>query len=294
MNSPVHDKPLTLAVTPRALFDLRPLATAPQLARPLQAGAIFPLVRKLLALNSQQQQLVDVVLLSNEAAQHNLAILQAVRHHGLPIERAAMSREASSHHYAAALGADLFLSTDSSEVRLALAHGVAAATVTEQGARTSDDDIIRIAFDGDAVLFSDEAERVYASAGLAAFNHSEQQAVHQPLPRGPLQPLLLQLQRLQALYHGAPSPIRTALVTARGIAAHERALRTLQSWHVDVDDAMFLAGTDKGPALRQFGADIFFDDQVRNCERAALHVACAHVPYGTKNHPASTASQPRA
>jgi len=293
---------LVLAVTPCALFDLRdvfgPVGTPAQgwdqhaqEESPQRPGSVFGLVRKLLALNTETQQRVEVVLVSTGSADAGLRVLHSLEHYGLPITRAAFTRGAPSHRYAAAFGAQLFLSTDASEVRLALDHGMAAATVMEGTASEPNDDTVRIAFDGDAVLFSDEAERVYARCGLDAFIRSEQRARHLALAPGPLQPFLVQLHRLRALYQPGACPVRTALVTARSVAAHARALRTLRAWRVEVDEAMFLAGMDKGPALRSFGADIFFDDQKPNCDRAAAYVACAHVPYGVKNRPGRAALQ---
>lgn len=287
---------LVIAVTPRALFDLRDApgpdgrpASAHTLhaddRTPLRPGSVFVLVRKLLALNTGVQQRVEIVLVSDDSADAGLRVLHSLDHHGLPVARAAFASGAPCHRYAAALGARLFLSTDGDDVRLALGHGMAAATVIEGTAGEPHDGIVRIAFDGDAVLFSDEAEQVYAHSGLEAFIRSERQARRAPLAPGPLQPFLAQLHRLQATYERDACPIRTALVTARSVCAHERALRTLQAWRIEVDEAMFLAGMDKGPLLRSFGADLFFDDQKHNCDRAAAYVPCAHVPYGIKNRP---------
>jgi 5'-nucleotidase len=250
---------------------------------------VFTLVRKLLALNTGAEQRVEVVLVSADSADAGLRVLHSLDHYGLPVARAAFTHGAPCHRYAAALGAGLFLSTDADETGLALGHGMAAATVIEGAAGDPGDGIVRIAFDGDAVLFSDEAEQVYARSGLEAFIHSERRACYLPLPPGPLQPFLVQLHRLQALYGHDACPVRTALVTARSVAAHERALRTLRAWGVGVDEAVFLAGMDKGPSLRSFGADIFFDDQRHNCDHAATYVPCAHVPYGVKNRPAPAA-----
>lgn len=291
------NEPFVLVVTPRALFDLRDgegvvaldgQAVHAAFRHPRDAvlhppGSVFSLVRKLLALNTTARQRVEVILVSTESAASGLRVLHLLDHYRLPITRAAFTRGAPCHRYAAAFGAHLFLSTDAGEVRLALDQGLAAATVVEGVPGESGDDIVRFAFDGDAVLFSDKAEEVYAHAGLEAFIRSEQAACHLPLEPGPLQPLLIHLCRLQASFARDGCPIRTALVTARSVSAHERALRTLQAWRIEVDEAMFLAGMDKGALLRCFGADIFFDDQKRNCDQAAAYVPCSHVPYGIKN-----------
>jgi 5'-nucleotidase len=297
--------PLVLAVTPHALFDLReddqaiepdgqsPYATSKRAhdAVPLRPGSAFTLVRKLLALNSRGRQRVEVILVSANSADASLRVLRSLGHYGLPIARAAFTRAAPCHHYAAAFGAHLFLSTNANDVRLALDQGMAAATVMESAADDADDGIVRIAFDGDAVLFSDEAEQVYMRSGLEEFIRNEQETCHLPLAPGPLQPFLVRLHRLQALYERDACPVRTALVTARSVSAHERALRTLQAWHIEVDEVIFLAGMNQGPMLRNFGADIFFDDQKRNCDEAVAYVPCAHVPYGVKNRPVRPALQ---
>jgi len=292
MTVPASCSPLVIAVTPRALFNLREDGHPVELdgqaavaAGPLPPGSAFSFVRKLLALNTGGRRQVEVVLVSADSADTGLRVLRSVGHYQLPIARAAFTSAAPCHRCAAGFGADLFLSTDPNHVHLALDHGMAAATVIEGAAADAGDDIVRIAFDGDAVLFSDEAEQVYAHAGLDAFTRSEQEARDVPLAPGPLRPFLLHLHRLQALYEREACPIRTSLVTARSVSAHERALRTLGAWHIEVDEAMFLAGMDKGPMLRSFGADLFFDDQKRNCDQAAAYVPCAHVPYGIKNRP---------
>lgn len=142
---------------------------------------------------------------------------------------------------------------------------------------------LRIAFDGDAVLFSDEAEKIYQAEGLAAFNRHEAEAAGVPLSGGPFRPFLAALHAIQSLFPADNSPIRTALITARGSPAHERVVRTLRAWNIRIDEAFFLGGLDKGEFLRCFRADIFFDDQPKHCESARQHVATGHVPHGTRN-----------
>ncbi|MDP2805445.1 MAG: 5'-nucleotidase, partial [Gallionellaceae bacterium] len=141
----------------------------------------------------------------------------------------------------------------------------------------------RIAFDGDAVLFSDESERIYKRDGLDAFENNETLAAKQPLPGGPFKNFLAMLHRIQLDYPADTSPIRTALITARGAPAHERVIRTLRAWNIRIDEALFLGGMDKGAFLKAFGADIFFDDQQKHCESARQHVATGHVPHGVAN-----------
>jgi 5'-nucleotidase len=251
---------------------------------PLTPGVAFDLTRKLLALNQPgQSPRVEVILLSRNSADTGLRVFNSIRHHGLAIERAVFTRGESPFRYVPAFGVHLFLSADPADVRQALEAGYAAATILPSHVGNNAGDQLRIAFDGDAVIFSDEAERVYKAGGLAAFSENEVQAAHEPLSGGPFKSFLEMLHRLQAEHPADPSPIRTALVTARGAPAHERVIRTLRHWGIRIDEALFLAGKDKGPFLEAFGADIFFDDQSKHCESARQHVATCHVPHGIAN-----------
>lgn len=169
-------------------------------------------------------------------------------------------------------------------MRSALAAGVPAARVWPQSAPASAEfpDEVRIAFDGDAVLFSDQAERVFREGGLPAFQAHERDRAAEPLPDGPFKPFLAALHRLQQM-PGLQGRIRTALVTARSAPAHERAIRTLMDWQVEVDEAIFLGGLAKGSFLKEFKPDLFFDDQTGHIESAARHVPAGHVTAGVAN-----------
>jgi 5'-nucleotidase len=252
----------------------------------LAPGVAFPLVKKLLALNERDpaRPVVEVILLSRNSADTGLRIFNSIQHHGLGIVRAAFTGGQSTYTYAATFGAHLFLSANPEDVRRALAAGIAAATILPGFAGLNPDDReLRIAFDGDAVLFSDEAERVYRRDGLAAFAASEAESADTPLSGGPFKNFLQALHHIQSRYPPDESPIRTALVTARAAPAHKRAILTLRHWGIRIDEALFLGGLDKGSFLRDFGADIFFDDQRHHCESAARHVAAGHVPHGVAN-----------
>lgn len=253
---------------------------------PLAPGVAFNLTRKLLALNSgTSNPRVEVILLSRNSADTGLRVFNSIRHHGLDITRAVFTRGESPFRYVPAFGIHLFLSAAPEDVRMALEAGYAAATIlpSNVGQNSSETDQLRIAFDGDAVLFSDEAERVFKSGGLDAFTINETQAAKQPLPGGPFKNFLAMLHKIQSEYPAEDSPIRTALVTARGAPAHERVIRTLRHWGIRIDEALFLAGRDKGAFLQAFGADIFFDDQRKHCDSARLHVPTGHVPHGVAN-----------
>ena len=250
----------------------------------LEPGVAFALVKKLLALNAPDQPPhVEVVLTSRNSADTGLRVFNSIEAHGLAISRAAFTRGRAPWRYLQDFGAQLFLSANPEDVREALSAGIAAATILPEVAQSSSHEELRIAFDGDAVIFSDEAERIYQEQGLEEFNRVETNRKDQPLPGGPFKPFLAALHSLQSQYSADNSPIRTALVTARGAPAHERVIRTLRSWGVRIDEALFLAGKDKGAFLHSFGADIFFDDQQRHCDSAREYVATGHVPFGVKN-----------
>jgi 5'-nucleotidase len=251
----------------------------------LKPGVAFPLARKLLALNEDDvgHPGVEVILLSRNSADTGLRIFNTIEHFGLKIERAAFTGGESPYKYMEAYGADLLLSTNAGDVRKALERGYAAATILPGGASSRDSGQLRIAFDGDAVIFGDEAERVYQERGLEAFSDSERASAGQPLSGGPFKPVLEALHKIQSAYPIENNPIRTALVTARSAPAHKRVVLTLREWGIRIDEALFLGGRSKGEFLKTFGADIFFDDQQVHIDSARAHVASAHVPSGVTN-----------
>ena len=250
----------------------------------LAPGVAFPMVQKLLAINEAlPEPLVEVILLSRNSADTGLRIFNSIAHHRLSISRAAFTSGQSPFVYIAPFGAHLFLSANADDVVMALDAGYAAATIYSSSSSVGGTGQLRIAFDGDAVLFSDESEQIYKSQGLDAFTENEKAAARTPLSGGPFKDFLAALQHIQSHFDPEASPIRTALVTARGAPAHERVVRTLRAWNIRIDEALFLGGMDKGQFLRAFGADIFFDDQKGHCESASRHVATGHVPHGVAN-----------
>ncbi|HLF30692.1 MAG TPA: 5'-nucleotidase [Xanthomonadales bacterium] len=251
----------------------------------LRPGVAFPLVKKLLALNHDgvDHPGVEVILLSRNSADTGLRIFNTIEHYGLKIERAAFTNGVSPYRYMSAYGANLLLSTNASDVRSALAAGHAAATILPGSSSGRESGQLRIAFDGDAVIFSDEAERIYQRHGLDAFAESESAAANQPLTGGPFRPVLEALHQIQSAYPIENNPIRTALVTARSAPAHKRVVLTLREWGIRIDEALFLGGRSKGEFLKIFGADIFFDDQQVHIESARDYVPAAHVPSGIAN-----------
>ena len=300
MPKPTLADKLVVAISSRALFDLteshRVYTEAGVDAyqryqieheeQMLAPGPAFVLVNKLLRLNRADKQYVEVILLSRNSADTGLRVFNAIKHYGLDITRAAFTKGEPTSRYVPAFGAHLFLSADTEDVKRVLNDGYAAATIVPSTVGKNESDELRIAFDGDAVLFSDEAERVYQESGLAAFSKSETDAALRPLSGGPFKEFLAGLHRIQSDFSDDASPIRTALVTARSAPAHERVIRTLREWDVRLDEALFLGGRDKGPFLETFGADIFFDDSLRNIDSARRHVAAGHVPHGVSNEEA--------
>ncbi len=251
----------------------------------LAPGVAFPLVQKLLRLNrlGRPRDRSEVILISRNSADTGLRVFNSIQHYELDISRAAFTGGISPYRYVRPFSAHLFLSADPLDVRSALDAGFAAATILPSKVGMNESEELRIAFDGDAVLFSDHAERVYKSAGLEAFTASEAAAAKEPLPGGPFKEVLAALHSIQSEFSSQDSPIRTALFTARSAPAHERVIRTLRAWEIRIDEAVFLGGMDKGEFLRTFGADIFFDDQQGHCDSTRQHVPTGHVPHGVAN-----------
>jgi len=252
---------------------------------PLEPGVGFELVKKLLALKDPVTgvPLVEVILLSRNSADTGLRVFNSIEHYGLDIQRAAFTGGLPPHRYMSSFGAHLYLSASSENVKKTLAAGYAAAQILSSATNTYPGSQLRIAFDGDAVIFGDEAEKIYQESGLEAFAEAEHAAADEPLSGGPFKPLLEALQRVQSAWPPDKSPIRTALVTARGAPAHKRVILTLRHWGIRIDEALFLGGKSKAEFLRAFGADIFFDDQIEHCNEAKKLVTTGHVPHGITN-----------
>ena len=286
------DGQLVVAISSRALFDLEEenrvfeqtddraymKMQLERLELTAKPGVAFSLVKKLLAFNDADTQRVEVVILSRNDPVSGLRVFRSVQSHALSVARGVFTRGREPWRYLEPLQSNLFLSANPADVRAALLKGFPAATVATHSVQARDTfpNEVRIAFDGDAVLFSDEAEHVYQRDGLPAFQQHESDKAVLPLPDGPFKPLLIALHRLQQA--GTPNMrLRTALVTARSAPAHERAIRTLMNWNIEVDEAMFLGGLPKGEFLREFEPDFFFDYQTGHVDSAARHVPAGHV-----------------
>ncbi len=291
---------LVVAISSRALFDFEEenqvfettddraymQLQLGRLDEPAKPGVAYRLVRKLLGFNADGTRRVEVVILSRNDPVSGLRVFRSVKGAELGIERGVFTRGRSPYAYLSPLKANLFLSANADDVRSALNAGFPAALVyTHTAQEDSHPDEVRIAFDGDAVLFADEAERVFQAQGLTAFQTHESDHATRPLPPGPFKPLLEALHRLQQADDAGnvAMRVRTALVTARSAPAHERAIRTLMNWKIQIDEAMFLGGLEKGPFLREFEPDFYFDDQTRHVENAAQHVPAGQVLHGVVN-----------
>ena len=290
--------PLVIGISSRALFDLSDSHRVfvdeglesyqryqvEREEKPLEPGDAFALVQKLLQLNTVlEESPVKVILLSRNSADTGLRIFNSIRHYQLDITRAAFTGGGNPYKYVSAFDSHLFLSADGADVRSALDLGVAAATILPSKKNTSQSDLLKIAFDGDAVLFADDSERIYKREGLEAFTENELNSANEPMSGGPFKPVLSALQQIQMAFAPGESPIRTCLVTARAAPAHERVVKTLRAWNIRIDESLFLGGLNKSEFLRAFDADVFFDDQEAHCESARDHVATGHVPSGIAN-----------
>lgn len=298
-------KYLVIGISSRALFDLShedeifrtqglDAYEAYQLANEhvmLKPGAGFPLVKAILNLNNliADQRKTEVVIMSRNSADTSLRIFNSIDHYGLDITRAALSGGAQLAPYLHAFSVDLFLSLYEDDVQAAVNAGVAAALLYAKPENPNQEEIdqIRIAFDGDAVLFSDEAEKIYQTEGLEAFIQHEKENARKPLPAGPFAKLLQTISYIQAEHGEGPAPIRTALVTARNSPAHERVIRTLREWGVELDETFFLGGMPKAEVLKAFRPHIFFDDQTVHCDHSSRVVPTGRVPYRSETEESS-------
>lgn len=305
---PAADR-LVIGVASSALFDLRKpdavfLQEGPEAYHryqddhvddPLPPGVAMPFISRLLRLNSLapdrvDDPLVDVIVMSRNSAVTGLRVMRSVEHYGLPVIRAVFTSGVSPFAYCPAFGVSLFLSWDEASVRAAIAAGVPAGQVLAS-AHVDDpaDDTVRIAFDFDGVLADDEAEAAFAEGGIVGFQHHEAERLGVPHNPGPLQGFLTGLAGLQRREREAgQSRLRVAVITARSIPAHERAINTLRFWGVEVDDMFFLAGADKGRVVEVLRPHIYFDDQTTHLTSTRKFAPSVHVPFGMRNTTAVT------
>lgn len=297
-------KSLVIGISSRALFDMEAAnqifeesgVTAyaeHQLAHEqdvLQPGAGFALVDAILRLNDKVDghRPAEVVVMSRNSPATSYRLFNSIEHHKLDIQRAVLTGGSALDKYLKAFSVDLYLSGHETDVRNAIKAGIPAAVIYPTSSEVADPHKgIRIAFDGDAVLFSDEAEKIYKAGGMEAFTDHEREEAQNPLPEGPFARLLRTLSILQKDNAFDEPPIRTALVTARSMPTHTRVLNTFRAWDLHVDEAFFMGGVDKTEVLRAFNPHIFFDDQDVHCDRASSVVSTARVPSDSRSNKTS-------
>ncbi len=244
----------------------------------LHPGSAFPLIQGLLGLNDKlDDHKVEVILMSRNHPDVSLRVFNSIGQHGLEMTRAALVGGASLSPYFGAFKIGLFLSQNKEDVQSAANQGVAAGLIYSPPPEVRiPASQIRIAFDGDCVIFSDEAQKIYDEQGLDAFYRYEKENARKELSAGPFAKLLRILSEIQGS-DPKTSPVRIALVTDRNMPAHERVIRTLRAWNVRMDEAFFLGGIAKTDIIKAFGAQMFFDDKEEHCKSAAEKVPTGHV-----------------
>jgi 5'-nucleotidase len=299
--------PLKVAVSARSLFDLEESHSLFELEKdldaylahvksrqedPLEPAAAFPLMKALLNLNRLVQQdtpLVDATIVSSIHPQAGLRIINSLAFHDLPIKRTTFTGGAPTVPYLKAYGVDLFLSKSVEDAQQAVNAGIAAAVMygsPRDGGSLSDDFQIKIAIDGDAVIFTDASERIYKAGGangLRDFLEHEHLKAREPLEEGPFAKVLRVIAALQAVRINGRKPFRIILVTARGGNSRERVLRTFEAWGMEIDEVHFLNGFKKAPILQVIRPHIFFDDQEVHVGPASQIVPSALVPWIDKS-----------
>ena len=289
------EEKLVIAISSRALFDLEKenrlfdkkglkyyydhqIAEEGKILKP---GAAFGFIQNFLEINEQfDEKLIEVIILSRNNAATGLRIRRSIDHYKLDIDRAGWSAGDPLSKYLDAFSVDLFLSAHEEDVQEAINTGIAAARIIpKRYKKKSKDKKVRIAFDGDAVLFSDASEKIYKKKGLDAFLAHERKNAQKPLPEGPFAKLLKVLSQIQSRFPMEEAPLRTSLITARNFVTFERVIRTFEAWNVRVDEAFFLGGVEKSKVVKAFDADIFFDDQDVHLESVSQKTPSAKVPY---------------
>ena len=247
----------------------------------LDPGEAFNLVTKILKINEfyESADRIEVILLSRNTADTGLRVFNSIESHKLNITRAVFCGGESPYKYVKAFGVDLFLSSSKDDVKMAIENNVPSARIipSKTKKKVKGGDLLKIAFDGDSVIFSEESQRIFDEYGLEAFNKNEKNLAENPLTGGPFKFFLRELYKIQQSFPKNECPIRIALVTARSAPSHERVIKTLREWKIRVDESLFLGGMDKTNFLKDFGADIFFDDQIENCISACLEVPTGQV-----------------
>lgn len=303
------EKKLVIAVASSALFDLTESDSIfrqhgedryrkyqeKNLNKPFEKGVAFPFIKRLLSLNDsfKEEQPVEVVLMSKNSPETGNRVFRSIQYHNLNISRACFTTGKPNFQYLPAFNASLFLSANFEDVKEALECGYAAGCVLNKHYIDDDenDDELRIAFDFDGVLASDESERVYKENGenLERYLAHEQKHAGEALQLGPIGGLLQKISFFQKLEKKKSENdsvykriLKTSIVTARNAPAHERVITSLKEWGVEVDDAFFLGGIEKSRILNVMKPHIFFDDQKVHLEHIDK-IPAVHIPFGIAN-----------
>lgn len=245
----------------------------------LMPGAAFPLIKAILELGEEN---VEVIVVSRNTANTSLRVFNSIEANGLNICRGFFTGGESIVGYLKSLDIDLYLTANDKSAKEAIDNGIPAATMITSAVKYgTDGNNLRIAFDGDAVLFSDESEVLFKTGGLEAFSKTEGEKADIPMNEGPMAKFLRALSKIQQRCEkdNITTKITTALVTARSAPAHARTIKTLRSWGISVDQAFFLGGLNKNYILKEFKPQIFFDDQHLHTDRASLVIPAGTVPY---------------
>jgi 5'-nucleotidase len=244
----------------------------------LKPGTAFSLIKALLNLNNKfNSNIIEVIVMSRNSPETGLRVFNSIDQLDLGIGRAGFTGGEPITKYLSAFDVDLFLSKNEQDVQEAIDAGFAAALIYDVPKDyTPDDHEIRIAFDGDAVIFSEESEAIYQRDGLKAFLEHEKANAEKALPDGPFAKLLRTLSTIKEKY---PNMLRIAIITARNNPAHKRVILTLRQWGVNIDEAFFLGGVEKKEILKAFNAHIFFDDQDTHVKPASTEIPAGRVPY---------------
>lgn len=258
---------------------------------PFAPGPAMPIAKALLAANAaiKNGARIRLIILSHNNPAASFRAMKSAAAHGLPVQRASFVGNAALSRYLQADNVALLLSRNADDVRAAINQGIAAARVTECSEPLQlEENQLRVAFDWDAVIASDESERIYRAQGNEAYQANEKKLEKVPLKPGPFEPVLRWMAELQreVAASGSAFSVRTAIVTARNEAAMNRVILTMRQWNVRVDETHFLGPTPKDRVLQAFRPHIFFDDQAKNLSGV---VPGGHVLFGVANEVAAAA-----
>lgn len=254
----------------------------------LEKGAAFSLIKALLSINNikETKDRVEVLIVTRNNANTGIRVFNSINNYNLPISRGCFTGGGELVPYLSALDIDLFLTANENDAQAAIDAGIPAAVLLTDNIpeySTDEENKIRIAFDGDAVIFAEDSELIYKKQGLETFKENEAQLADEPMNEGPFVKFLKVISDLQASLGENQGFIKTALVTARDAPSHERVIKTLRKWGVRIDEMFFLGGISKNPILKAFGAQIFFDDQTTYTKPASTIVPSGTVPYKSKS-----------